>query len=59
MGWQQLVDMGKQNAQDEMDYIQERPVACPNDGSPLDTGPNGELHCPFGDWVWDGYNHLI
>lgn len=30
------------------------PTACPNDGQPLETGPNGELHCPFDGWIWDG-----
>lgn len=34
-------------------YAQQKnapPVACPNDGEPLQAGPNGELHCRF-----DGY----
>jgi uncharacterized Zn finger protein (UPF0148 family) len=22
-------------------------VACPNDGEPLRTGPDGQLYCPF------------
>jgi len=26
------------------------PVACPNDGEPLRTGPHGELYCPFDGW---------
>lgn len=26
------------------------PVACPNDGEPLRTGPDGELFCPFDGW---------
>jgi hypothetical protein len=27
------------------------PVACPNDGEPLRTGPQGQLWCPFDGWV--------
>lgn len=26
------------------------PVACPEDGEPLRTGPRGELYCPFDGW---------
>jgi hypothetical protein len=59
MSWQQLVDIAKQNSQELESTVRDRPVACPNDGYPLDTGPEGELHCPFDGWVWDGYNHLI
>jgi hypothetical protein len=32
----------------------EPPVACPNDGEPLEHGPSGELHCPFDGWTWQG-----
>ena len=30
------------------------PVACPNDGEPLRTGPNGILYCPYDGWRWNG-----
>jgi hypothetical protein len=30
------------------------PVACPNDGEPLSTGPGGVLHCKFDGYVWRG-----
>lgn len=26
------------------------PVACPNDGEPLSSGPNGQLYCKFDGW---------
>lgn len=26
------------------------PVACPNDGEPLRTGPDGILFCPYDGW---------
>jgi hypothetical protein len=29
------------------------PQSCPNDGTPLRTGPNGELYCPFDGWRAD------
>lgn len=25
-------------------------VECPNDGTKLRTGPNGEMYCPFDGW---------
>jgi hypothetical protein len=28
----------------------QRPVACPNDGEPLRSGPRGQLFCPFDGW---------
>ncbi len=30
------------------------PVACPNDGEPLESGQDNVLHCPFDGWIWDG-----
>lgn len=30
------------------------PSACPNDGTPLETGPDGRLHCRHDGWIWDG-----
>ncbi|SDU42559.1 hypothetical protein [Jiangella alkaliphila] len=30
----------------------QRPAACPNDGTPLEAGPRGELHCRFDGWRW-------
>lgn len=43
-----------QSKRDRADWLDEDPTACPNDGTPLQTGPNGELHCPFDGWIWDG-----
>lgn len=31
-----------------------RPSACPEDGVPLQVGPNGELYCPFDGWQYGG-----
>lgn len=30
------------------------PVACPNDGEPLSSGPHGELFCKWGDYQYTG-----
>lgn len=51
MSWQHLADILRQDAQEEEDWLAEEPVACPNDGFPLERGPRGELHCPAGDWT--------
>lgn len=51
MAWQTLADILRQDRQEEQDWLDETPVACPNDGFQLQTGPNGELHCPAGDWT--------
>lgn len=56
MSWQQLLDIGRQNAQEQSDWLRQPPTACPYDGFPLQTGPHGELHCIFDGWIWDGFN---
>lgn len=33
---------------------QKAPVACPNDGEPLSSGPHGELYCRFDGWQYEG-----
>jgi hypothetical protein len=30
------------------------PESCTRCGRPWSSGPNGELHCVFDGWVWDG-----
>ncbi len=52
MSWEQLAVI-EADRQAEVD--QEKtgvPVACPNDGTPLQTAPGGILHCPFDGWQW-------
>jgi uncharacterized Zn finger protein (UPF0148 family) len=50
MSWQQLLSI-YQEARDEVAAEQSRtPTACPNDGEPLLTGPDGGLYCPFDGW---------
>lgn len=47
MSWEQLLAI-VQTDREEREAVVE--VACPNDGEPYRTGPDGELYCRF-----DGY----
>lgn len=57
MSWEQLVDIYRENYEEDLRSRTEPPVACPNDGQPLQTGPNGELYCNFDGWVWNYQNN--
>lgn len=50
MAWEQLQDI----VREAIDYAREErsrePAACPNDGEPLRTGPDGDLYCPSDGW---------
>ena len=53
-GWDLLATLREQ-AQYIDYYKSTQPVACPNDGTPLLTGPPGAaaiLFCPFDFWQW-------
>lgn len=52
--WWSLVSILQEAASEETYQIQRDPIACPNDGEPLRTGPHGELYCPFDGWRWSG-----
>lgn len=47
MSWEQLLAIVHTD-REERDAVVE--VACPNDGEPYQSGPDGALFCPF-----DGY----
>lgn len=53
MTWQQLLDI---RAEAREEYAVEQitaPVACPNDGEPLQSTPDGAgLYCPFDGYRW-------
>ncbi len=52
MPHEQLLDILK-NAKQIQQFERSRiPSACPNDGTPLEEGPNGELHCKFDGWIY-------
>ena len=46
MSWEQLLTIVKERPEVNP------PVACPNDGTPLQPAPGGVLHCPFDGWQW-------
>ena len=53
-GWDLYATLQLQ-AQYKQFYDTARPVACPNDGTPLKEGPPsqpGILFCPFDGWQW-------
>lgn len=54
MSWEQLLDIAREAAADRDDERDRPPTACPNDGEPLQEGPQGQLFCPFDGWRYDG-----
>lgn len=48
--WYQLLDIYRDAAEEYALEKARAPVACPNDGEPLKTGPQGQLYCPFDGW---------
>ncbi len=53
-GWYGLLGILQENQAEREYWRNQRPIACPNDGEPLHTGPHGELYCPFDGWQYDG-----
>lgn len=53
MSWDQLLSILKSNTQDQGKLKNEPPTSCPNDGTPLLTGPDGILFCPFDGWKYN------
>lgn len=54
MSWEQFIDIGREAARDRAAERDRTPVACPNDGTPLEAGPDGALFCRFDGWRPDG-----
>lgn len=52
MAWEQLLSIYAEAAEERRADRARRPEACPNDGTPLEQGPQGSLHCPFDGWEW-------
>ena len=52
MSWEQLLAIGQANREQRAYERMQPPAACPHDGTPLDTGPRGELHCRMGDYEY-------
>lgn len=54
MSWEQLISIIRDSDDEASTDASTPPVACPNDGEPLSTGPNGELFCTFDGWRYEG-----
>lgn len=50
MGWEELGAIEREAKQLAAAERSAPPVACPVDGTPLETGANGALGCPFCGW---------
>lgn len=53
-GWYGLLAVEQEYRQNLAEERSKAPVACPNDGEPLKTGPDGSLHCSFDGYRWRG-----
>lgn len=57
MSWEQLLQIQEENRAFAEEDATSPPVACPYDGTPLEPGPRGELHCSSGDYEWPRDNN--
>jgi len=53
--WESLLAVQQRQSVFTAEWEASAPEACPNDGTPLLEGPNGDLVCPFDEWVWSGH----
>lgn len=51
MAWEQLIDIAREAAEERRAEAAQGPVACPNDGEPLEEH-RGVKHCPWGDYQY-------
>jgi len=51
VSWDQLRDITREARKYAEVEQAQPPQACPNDGEPLERGPNGVLHCSFDGWT--------
>lgn len=49
-GWYGFLSIVEEAIQIQRDELSRPPTACPNDGEPLQTGPDGRLYCKFDGW---------
>lgn len=59
MAWEQLISIRDEAIAYARDERTMPPVACPNDGEPLDAGRNGVLACPWGDYEYPRDRRVI
>jgi hypothetical protein len=53
-GWYGLLEISQEAKAMAVEFEAAPPLACPNDGEPLRSGPHGELYCPFDGYRWGG-----
>lgn len=51
-GWYGLLAIEQEYRDSIAEQRSQPPVACPEDGEPLRSGPNGELHCSWHGGVY-------
>lgn len=51
-GWDGLLSIVAEAIEERRRELFEPPVACPNDGTLLEEGPHGSLHCRFDGYLW-------
>jgi hypothetical protein len=55
MSWEQLRETAELNRQFRQEEMSKPPLACPNDGTPLEPSPPGSdssLFCPHDGYRW-------
>jgi len=52
MSWYSLLAIAQEAADIRRESETRPPLACPFDGEPLESGADGELHCPWGDYEY-------
>lgn len=50
MGWEQLLAIRDEAVELARLEATSPPAACPNDGEPLRSAPDGGLYCPYDGW---------
>jgi hypothetical protein len=50
MSWEQLREIAREAAEEALAERLRPPEACPNDGEPLEPGPDDRLHCRYDGW---------
>lgn len=53
MAWEQLLSIMEEAQADHDAAASTPPEACPQDGWPLQEGPDGVLHCLFDGWTYE------
>lgn len=57
MSWDSMLNIIAQQRKDDEEWRNSTPVACPNDGAVLQSGPDGVLNCPMGDYQYPRDGH--